>query len=213
MGEVDRIRVVTVDDHEVLRGGIKFLLLAYDDVEVVGEARSGEEALRICEALRPDVVLMDLRMPEMDGVATTRSIRERCSQVQVIMLSTFCRDEEVQRAMKAGAIGYLLKDASPEELVEAIRAAHAGRPALAAEAVQALVRLADPPPTIGADLSPREREVLALLADGLSNAAIAERLVISTATVKYHVRHVLAKLEAGSRTEAIFLARQHNLVS
>jgi NarL family two-component system response regulator LiaR len=212
MSEPDRIRVMIVDDHDIVRGGIRFLLLAFDDIELVGEARGGEEALGACEQAQPDVVLMDMVMPDMDGVAATQALRERYPQVQVLVLTTFHEDDMVQRALQAGAIGYVLKDISPRELADAIRAAHAGRPTLAAEAVQALVQAADPSPKLGDDLSLREREVLALMVEGLSNAQIGERLVISTTTAKYHVRGILAKLGASTRSEAMALAWQHNLV-
>jgi NarL family two-component system response regulator LiaR len=212
MSEPDRIRVMIVDDHDIVRGGIRFLLLAFEDIELVGEARGGEEALGACERVQPDVVLMDMVMPDMDGVKVTQALLKRHPQVQVLVLTTFYEDDLVQRAMQAGAIGYLLKDISPQELADAIRAASDGRPTLAAEAVQALVHAADPSPKLGDDLSVREREVLALMVEGLSNAQIAERLVISTATAKYHVRGILAKLGASTRSEAMALAWQHNLV-
>jgi NarL family two-component system response regulator LiaR len=212
MNEPDRIRVMIVDDHDIVRGGIRFLLLAFEDIELVGEARGGEEALGACEQVQPDVVLMDMVMPGMDGVAATQALRERYPHVRVLVLTTFHEDDMVQRAMQAGAIGYVLKDIAPHELAEAIRAAYAGRPTLAVEAVQALVHAADPSPRPGDDLSAREREVLALMVEGLSNAQIAERLVISTATAKYHVRGILAKLGASTRSEAMAIAWQHNLV-
>lgn len=212
MSEPDRIRVMIVDDHDIVRGGIRFLLLAFEDIELVGEARGGEEALSACEQVQPDVVLMDMVMPDMDGVTATQTLRDRCPQVQVLVLTTFYEEDMVQRALQAGAIGYVLKDISPQALADAIRAASDGRPTLAAEAVQALVHAADPSPRLGDDLSVREREVLALMVEGLSNAQIAERLVISTATAKYHVRGILAKLGASTRSEAMALAWQHNLV-
>jgi NarL family two-component system response regulator LiaR len=206
------IRVIAVDDHEVVRGGIKYALLDYDDIELVGEARDGESAVRLCEQVRPDVVLMDLMMPGMDGVETTKAMREQCPQVQILVLSSFYDEDLVPRAMQAGAIGYLLKGVSNQELVEAIRAAHAGQPVLAKEAMAALVQAAAPSPQLGDDLNEREREVLALLAQGLSNKEIAERLFISLATVKYHVRVLLSKLGANSRAEAVALAWQHHLI-
>jgi len=213
MGEPGCIRVMTVDDHEILRGGIRFLLLAFDDIELVGEAHSGEEALRLCEQLRPDVVLMDMMMSELNGADTTKILRERHPQIQVIALTSFHNRELVQQAMQAGAIGYLLKGISMDELAQAIRSAHAGRPTLAPEAVQALVQAPGPPPKIGIDLSEREREVLGLLAEGLSNAEIAEQLVVSVAAVKYHVSSILTKLGASNRTEAVALAWQHDLLT
>jgi NarL family two-component system response regulator LiaR len=212
MSETEPIRVIAVDDHEVVRGGIKYALLDYDDIELVGEARDGESAVRLCEQARPDVVLMDLMMPGMDGVETTRAIREQCPQVQILVLSSFYDEDLVPRAMQAGAIGYLLKGVSNQELVEAIRTAHAGQPVLAKEAMAALVQAAIPSPQLGDDLNEREREVLALLAQGLSNKEIAERLFLSLATVKYHVRLLLSKLGASSRAEAVALAWQHNLL-
>jgi NarL family two-component system response regulator LiaR len=212
MSKTEPIRVITVDDHEVVRGGIKYALLDYDDIELVGEARDGESAVRLCEQARPDVVLMDLMMPGMDGVETTRAMREQCPKVKILVLSSFHDKGLVPRAMQAGAIGYLLKGVSNQDLVDAIRTAHAGQPVLAKEAMAALVQAAAPSPKLGDDLNEREREVLALLAQGLSNKEIAERLFLSLATVKYHVRLLLSKLGASSRAEAVALAWQHNLL-
>ena len=212
MSETDPIRVIAVDDHEVVRGGIRYALLGFDDVELVGEARDGEDAVRLCLQARPDVVLMDLMMPGMDGVEATRAILEECPEVRILVLSSFHDMDLVPRVMQAGAIGYLLKGVSNQELGEAIRTAHAGQPVLAKEAMAALVEAAAPGPKLGDDLSEREREVLALLAQGLSNKEIAEQLFLSVATVKYHVRLVLSKLGASSRAEAVALAWQHNLL-
>jgi len=212
MAEPDRIRVMTVDDHEIFRGGIRFLMLALDDIELVAEAHDGEEALSLCDQARPDVVLMDMMMSGMAGIEATKAIRERYPGVQVLALTSFYDRELVQRAMQAGAIGYLLKGVSMEKLGEAIRSACAGQPTLSAEAVKALVQAPDSPQGIGQDLTEREREVLELLAEGLSNAEIASRLVVSVAAVKYHVSSILSKLGATNRTEAVALALQHNLV-
>jgi NarL family two-component system response regulator LiaR len=212
MGESDPIRVMTVDDHEILRGGIRFLLLAFDDIEVVGEAHSGEEALRLCGQAKPDVVLMDMMMPGMDGVETTKTLRQRYPHVQVLALTSFHDGEMVHGAMQAGAVGYLLKGVSMDELAEAIRAAYAGRPTLAPEAVQALVQGARSPTKLGDDLTPREQDVLVLLVQGLSNAEIADHLIVSTAAVKYHVSSILSKLGVANRTEAVAVALQHDLV-
>jgi NarL family two-component system response regulator LiaR len=212
MGEIDQIRVMTVDDHEILRGGIRFLLLAFDDIEVVGEAQSGEDALELCAQVEPHVVLMDMMMPGMDGVETTRALLEQHPNVKVLALTSFHGSDLVRSAMQAGAVGYLLKGVSMDELADAIRAAHADRPTLAAEAVRALVRSNQPSVRLGDDLTEREREVLALLVEGRSNAEIADRLFVSTAAAKYHVGSILSKLGAANRTEAAALALQHDLV-
>ena len=212
MIESNRIRVLIVDDHALLRRGLVTFLLSFDDLELVGEAANGADALRLCEQLQPDVVLMDLVMPEMDGSTATRAIRQRHPQVQVIALTSFREEELVQGALEAGAIGYLLKNVPADELAQAIRAAHAGRPTLAPEAAEVLIHAATHPPALGQDLTPREREVLALMVEGLRNAEIADRLTVSRSTVKFHVSRILSKLGVSSRTEAVALALQHNLV-
>jgi NarL family two-component system response regulator LiaR len=212
MADPTHIRVLTVDDHEIFRGGIRFLLLAFDDIELVGEACSGEEALHLCEQVQPDVVLMDIMMPKMDGVEATRAIRQRFPDVQVLALTSYQDRGLVQRAMQAGAIGYLLKGVSMDRLGEAIRQAHARQPTLSAEAVESLVQAAGTPHGIGQDLTEREREVLEVLAGGLSNTEIAARLVISVSAVKYHISSILSKLGATNRTEAVILAMQHHLL-
>jgi len=212
MDDSDGIRVLVVDDHAVVRSGLAAFLLAYDDLELAGEASSGEEAIRRCRQVQPDVVLMDLVMPGMDGAAATRAIRAQFPKVQVIALTSFPEQEMVQAALQAGAIGYLLKNIAAEELAGAIRAAHAGRPTLAPEATRALIQASTQPPRLGHDLTAREREVLALMIEGLNNTAIAERLVVSRSTIKFHVSSILSKLGASSRTEAVALAVQHDLV-
>jgi NarL family two-component system response regulator LiaR len=212
MSESTPIRVMLVDDHAVVRSGLSAFLLAFEDFDLVGEAGSGEEALRLCERDQPDVVLMDLMMPGMDGVETTRAIRKRCPHVQVIALTSFPEEDLVQGALRAGALSYLLKNVSADELAAAIRAAHAGRPTLAPEATQALIQAANHPPTPGEDLTAREREVLALMVDGLHNSDIAERLVVSRSTIKSHVSNILSKLGVSSRAEAISLALRRHLI-
>jgi NarL family two-component system response regulator LiaR len=214
MTESESIRVLSVDDHELLRRGIRFSLLSFDDLELVGGAANGEEALEKCAEKSPDVVLMDIFLTgDADGIAAIKEIRERFPQVHVIALSSFFDRNLVQNAMRAGAIGYLVKGVSGEELAEAIRAAHAGRPVLGTEAVNALVQPAESESWPGHDLTSREREVLALLVEGLSNAEIAAQLHVTVATAKYHVSNILSKLGASNRTEAAALARHHGLVS
>jgi NarL family two-component system response regulator LiaR len=212
MSESKPIRVLLVDDHAVVRSGLAGFLLAFDDLKLVGEAASGEEALRLCQQVQPDVVLMDLMMPGMGGAEATRAIRERCPDIKVIVLTSFQEEELVQGALQAGAIGYLLKNVSVDELAEAIRAAVAGRPTLAPEATQALIHATTKPPDQEIDLTSREREVLALMVQGLSNPDIAGRLVLSRSTVKFHVSSILLKLGVSGRTEAVALALQHHLV-
>jgi NarL family two-component system response regulator LiaR len=208
-----KIRVMLVDDHAVVRRGLSAFFLASDDLQLVGEAAGGEEAVRLCESLQPDVVLMDLVMPGMDGVQATRAIRERWPHIRVIALTSFETDELVQGALQAGAMSYLLKNVSALELAEAIRATHAGQSTLAPEATEVLVRAAHQPKPLGHDLTAREREVLALLVQGLSNSQIAKRLVLTHSTVKFHVSNILSKLGASSRAQAVAVAVQHKLVS
>ena len=209
--EATPIRIVIVDDHGVVRRGLAAYLRNEDDLALAGEARDGQEALQVCEEVQPDVVLMDLVMPELGGVAATRLIRKRLPEVQVIALTSFKEEDLVRDALEAGAISYLMKDVSGEDLVEAIRAAHKGRSILAPEAIQALVRSPEARAGPGHDLTRREREVLALLIKGLTNQEIAARLEISYSTAKTHVSHILAKLEVSNRGEAIALAIQQNI--
>jgi len=212
------IRVLLADDHLLVRRGLATLLLAFPDLLLVGEAHNGAEALELCATTHPDLVLMDLFMPEMDGVAATRAIRERYPHIQVIVMTSLNEYDYVQRALAAGAGGYLLKNAGADDLAAAIRVAHAGRPMRAPQSVEDMARAAQtpelpPPPESGADLTDREHEVLALLAHGLTNTQIGAQLNISRATVKFHVSSILSKLGATSRTEAAALAVQHHLIS
>ena len=214
MNQKEPIRVLSVDDHELLRRGIRSSLRIFADLELVGEAADGQEALTVCTEKRPDVILMDMVLPgEMDGIATTQAIKERFPQVQVVILSTFYDRKMVRSAIQAGAIGYLVKGVSGEEMAEAIRAAHAGRPALVTEALDALSQPAESQATPDYDLTNREREVLSLLVEGRSNAEIAAQLYITRAAVKYHVSNILSKMGATNRTEAAALARQHGITS
>lgn len=214
MSEQTPIRVMLVDDHAVVRSGLAAFLLAYEDLELVAEASDGAEAVRLCERSRPDVILMDLIMPRMDGATATRTIRERYPEVQVLILTSFKEDNLVQDALKAGAIGYLLKNVTAEELSNAIRAAHRGRATLAPEAAQALIHVATQNRELlpGHDLTERERDVLKLMVTGKDNNEIADALIVSRSTVKFHVSNILSKLHASSRTEAVAIALQHNLV-
>jgi NarL family two-component system response regulator LiaR len=215
MPEVKPIRVMIVDDHALVRSGLGAFLLIYDDLEFVAEAENGEEAIERCEQLQPDVVMMDMVMPGMDGATAARIIRERWPQIQVIALTSFKDQEWVEKALQAGVVGYLLKNVSADKLAEAIRAAHAGQATLAPEATQALVqaaRAAHDGPTPGHDLTPREREVLALLVKGQTNSRIAEQLYISPATAAAHVSSILSKLGVSNRSEAVALAFRHKLV-
>jgi NarL family two-component system response regulator LiaR len=201
-----------VDDHMVVRSGLSTVLAVYDDLQLVGEAGDGEEAVRLCERLQPDVVLMDLVMPKMDGVTATKTIKERWPRIQVIALTSFKEKEYVEGALKAGASGYLLKNVSAEELVAAIRRVTVGQPSLSPEAAQVLIQKVNEPPLPGQDMTEREREILALMVEGLANNEIAERLTVSQSTVKFHVSNILSKLGVAGRTEAVALAVKYHLV-
>jgi len=212
MGSDKPIRVMLVDDHAVVRSGLGAFLYVFDDLELVAEAKDGKDAISQCETVMPDVILMDLVMPVMDGAAATKAIRERWPQIQVVALTSFKEDELVQGALQAGAIGYLLKNISADELANAIRSAYVGKPTLAPEAAQALIHAAIKPEKPDYGLTNREDEVLLLMTDGLSNVDIAERLVVSRSTVKFHVSSILSKLNVSSRTEAVAMALQQKLV-
>jgi NarL family two-component system response regulator LiaR len=197
----------------MVREAMGFLLQPFEDIECVGSASDGEEALRLCDSLDPDVVLLDMVMPGMDGPTVTRAIRQRHPNTEVLALTAFYDADLVRRVLEAGAIGYELKGASMSELARAIRSAHQGQSTLAREAMQALVNGADSGPGAGNDLTERERQVLLLMTEGLSNAEIAERLVISLSTVKAHTSHIYEKLGVSSRSQAVSLALKLNLVT
>jgi NarL family two-component system response regulator LiaR len=206
------IRVMLVDDHLVVRSGLGAVLMSEEDLSLVGEAGNGEDAIRMCERLQPDVVLMDLMMPVMDGVTATKIIREKWLNINVIALTSFKEKDMVEGALKAGAISYLLKTVSAEELISAIRSAVIGQSKLSPEATQVLVQKLKEPDAINYDLTQREKEILALMVEGLPNIEIGNRLVVSQSTVKFHVSNVLSKLGVNSRTEAVSLALKHHLV-
>ena len=206
------IRVLVVDDHVMVRKGLVSLLEAYEDLTLAGEAPDGEQAVLLYEHTRPDVVLMDMLMPRMDGIEAIKNIRERYPEARIIALTSFDTDDLVQRSLQAGAIGYLLKNASAEELAKAIRSAHIGRRTLGPEAADALVRNLNRPPEVGSDLTDRERDILSLMVEGLNNTDISIRMHLSSSTVKFHVSAVLSKLGVANRVEAVTLALRRNLL-
>jgi DNA-binding NarL/FixJ family response regulator len=215
------IRVVVADDQEIVREGFAALLATQPDLAVVGTAADGEEAVRFCRTEHPDVVLMDVRMPGLDGIEATRQLTgDGDSHPRVLMLTTFDLDEYVYDALAAGASGFLLKDVTAEQLFEAVRVVAAGEALLAPAVTRRLIaefaRLRPKLPTRPErlrDLTPRETEVLRLVAEGLSNAEIAERLVVTKETVKTHVSHILAKLDLRDRSQAVVLAYESGLVA
>jgi len=212
MNETNTIKVLLVDDHNVVRSGLAAFLMAFDDLDLVGEANNGEEAVRKVKELDPDVVLMDLVMPKMDGAEATEEIMDYDPDLKVIALTSFKEKDLIERVMEAGAIGYLLKNVGADELAEAIRDAFDGKPTLAPEAAQALIQKTRKPKNQVEELTPREKEVLQLMGEGLTNPQIADELVISNSTVKFHVSSILGKLNVESRTEAVVYAMKHDLI-
>jgi NarL family two-component system response regulator LiaR len=202
-----------VDDHTMVRRGLGTILKVFDDLQLVGEAESGEAAIKLAAEVLPDVILMDMSLTGMDGATATLAIRKELPQIQVIVLTSFKDGNLIKQALEAGAIGYLLKDVSADDLVQAIRSAHAGRATLSPEAAQSLVETANLPPTPGQNLTERERQVLSLMIEGLNNVQIAGRLTVSPSTIKSHVSNILAKLGVASRTEAVTLALRNQIVS
>lgn len=212
MNESPPIRILIVDDHAMVRMGLKHFLRIYDDLDLVAEAANGAQAIELFRQHKPDVILMDLVLPDIDGVQATRSILAEAPETKVVALTSFHEQDLVEQALKAGAISYLMKNISAEELAQAIRSAYAGRSTLTPEAMQALLHSREKKSDLGLDLTEREREVLGLIVQGLSNPEIGERLTISLATVKFHVSVIYSKLGASNRAEAVSLAWQHNLV-
>jgi NarL family two-component system response regulator LiaR len=216
MNVSDSIRILVADDHAIVRRGIRAMLEIVPDIEVVGEAENGRDAVYRVEQLRPDVILMDLVMPEMDGIEAIRRIKDRQPEACILVLTTFAGEDKVFPAIKAGALGYHLKDSHPEELVRAIREVHRGEsslhPLIARKVLDELSRPAEHPLTAD-PLTPREVEVLRLVAQGLENAEIAERLVITEATVRTHVSNITGKLHVASRTQAALYALREGIAS
>jgi NarL family two-component system response regulator LiaR len=212
MDTPQKIMVMLVDDHNVVRSGLATFLRAYDDLELVGEARNGREALNLCRQMKPDVILMDLMMPEMDGITATRAILADYPEIKIIAMTSFEEEELVQGVLAAGAISYLLKNVTSDELAKAIRDAVSGKSTLSPEAANALVHATRPIKQPLVDLTERELEVLNLVAQGQSNQQIADTLVISLATVKAHISNILSKFQVSSRSEAIAFAIKHKLV-
>jgi NarL family two-component system response regulator LiaR len=206
-----KIRIMVVDDHAVVRSGLTAFLTVMPDLEMVGEAENGEQAVVRAELLKPDVILIDLMMPVMDGVSAIRAIKTRIPFIQILALTSFQEDELVQNALKAGAIGYLMKNVSARELAAAIRAAKYGKMTLSPEAAQALVQATRTPSESG-DLTEREREVLKWMVEGLNNAEIAGCLIISLSTVKYHISNIFMKLGVDNRVAAVTMAMQKKMV-
>jgi DNA-binding NarL/FixJ family response regulator len=208
----DPIRVLVVDDHAVVREGLRAFLELQDGIEVAGEAADGAEAIETAERIRPDVILMDLMMPRLDGLSAMRTLRERLPGIRVVVLTSFLDDDKILPALRAGAAGYLLKNAAPQEVARAVRAAHAGEavldPVVAAHLVDALAVGEEPLDR----LTPRERDVLELIGRGFPNKLIARELGVSEKTVKTHVGHVFAKLGVTDRTQAAVLAVRAGLV-
>jgi two-component system, NarL family, response regulator LiaR len=212
MSDKELISVLIVDDHDMVRKGLMVLLADFDDLHVVGEAADGQSALDFCQKQHIDVVLMDMLMPRMNGIDATKRIRDVCPDTQIIALTSYNDDENVSKAFKNGAIGYLMKNISGNELANAIRRADQGQSTLAPEAAQALISATTRPRAVGYDLTEREREVLALMIEGLNNREIAERLFISGSTVKNHVSSILSKLGTVSRTQAVAMAVENKII-
>ncbi len=205
------ISLFIADDHPMIRAGLAAMIAAESDLQQVGEAANGQDAVAMIPALRPDVVLMDLMMPKLDGIAAIAQLHPLLPATRFLILTSLVEPGEIRRAIAAGASGYLLKNASSQELVSVIRSTHAGRRVMAPEATDAMIAAAQRP-SPGADLTPRERELLALMTRGMANQQIANQLGLALPTVKFHITNILAKLAADNRTEAVLVALKHKLV-
>jgi NarL family two-component system response regulator LiaR len=211
MSEMSRIKVMLVDDHDMVRQGLAIFIETVDDLELVAQASNGVQAIQLCDQLVPDVILMDLMMPEMDGFEASQAILAAHPDIRIVALTSFKDKKLVQSALQAGAMSYVLKNATIDELADVIRAAYAGKPVLSMEATQVLIEMAANPPQ-DFNLTERELEILAWLAKGLTNRQIAEHMFLSRFTVKSYVSDILSKLGASSRSEAVALALQNNLI-
>lgn len=213
MNNSQTIRVMLVDDHNVVRSGLATFIKAYEDLELAGEAKNGQEAVQLCRQQQPDVILMDLMMPEMDGISATHAILADYPDIKIIAMTSFEEEALVQGVLAAGAISYLLKNVTADELAKAIRDATSGRSTLSPEAARVLVQATRPTQQAWFDLTERETEVLNHVVQGQSNQQIADTMVISVATVKAHISNILSKLGVSSRAEAIAFAIKNKLVS
>ncbi len=213
MNTSSAIQVLLVDDHNVVRSGLATFLRAYEDLKLIGEAKNGVEAIRFCRQVKPDVILMDLKMPEMDGVAATQAILAEFPEIKIIAMTSFDEADLVHDVLAAGAIGYLLKNITADELAKAIRDAASGKSTLSPEAARVLIQATRPTKQPTCDLTEREMDVLRLVVQGKSNQQIADEMVITLATVKAHVSNILDKLQVSSRSEAIAYAIKNKIVS
>ena len=208
----NRIKILIADDHPLVRHGIKTFLETYDDIYIVGEAENGREAIEICEKHLPDVVLMDVRMPGLNGIEATNHILKKRPNIKVIILTSFIEKELIENSLKAGASSYLLKNESGERIVRVIRDAYQGKSNLSSEATQIMISEVRDPLSKRFQLTKREKEILSLMVEGLSNKEIAKRLTLSTSTIQFHITNILSKFGVSKRTEAIYLALKQKLV-
>jgi len=206
------LKVLIVDDHPLVRHGLSVLLGVYDDIEVIGEAENGREAFEMCGKHLPDIVLMDLIMPEIDGIEATRKILKNWSSIKIVILTSFVDKKLIEDSLKAGAIGFILKNVSGENLVATLRDAYRGKSTLSSEASDFLISNLKNPTVAEYQLTSQEKIIITCLVDGLSNKKIAQKLVLSLSTVKFHVSNILSKLGASSRAEAVSIALKNKMV-